>query len=332
MSKGDYLYTVDPASTSMFLRECREGARATVTSQLEEGVFLLHTSADFRPLFARHRFRIDGAVEFDGLERLPGFTLPGQGAFGFQLRANHRLSTGFKEIAEAWARSLELSPERIDVRAPQNVVSGYFYHSERTDSVRLYYGLSLVADNLSPWAGGFCRIPLSENALSRAEQKLLEALELEGKRIPRGGLALDLGAAPGGWTRVAAEMGFQVHAVDPADLHSSLRLHPRVTHHRTTAGEFIKQVRGPFDLLLCDMKMEAKLAVDLVLEYASVLSPNAFLVMTLKLPKKERALLAARQALRRIEKRFSVMVGRQLYFNRSEITIVARRASQDDAT
>lgn len=325
MQNPEYLYTVDTASVALFLKECRECRGAQVTAQLEEGVFLVRVPGPFSPLFARHRFRINGAEPLDAIDNLPLLRLPAQGTIGFQLRADHRLSTSFREIADLWMRVLRLEPERINSRSPDYVASGYFSRSTSLTQMTLYYGLSPVTDNLSPWAGGFCRIPISKDALSRAEQKLLEAFELIGERLPESGLALDLGAAPGGWTRVAAQLGFQVHAVDPAKLHPSIADRPTVTHYQTTGGDFLKKTDNTYDLLLCDMKMEARFAADLVLECAPKLQTGAYLIMTLKLPKGEKALVAARGALKRLGKGFSILQARQLYFNRSEITVIAKK-------
>ncbi len=64
------------------------------------------------------------------------------------------------------------------------------------------------------------RTPICPDAgeISRAEFKLLEALEVFGVSLPSRGRALDLGAAPGGWTRLLLEASLSVVAVDPANL------------------------------------------------------------------------------------------------------------------
>lgn len=51
-----------------------------------------------------------------------------------------------------------------------------------------------------------------------AEFKLLEALEVFGIVLPSHGVALDLAAAPGGWTRVLRRAGEYVTAIDPGEL------------------------------------------------------------------------------------------------------------------
>ncbi len=64
-----------------------------------------------------------------------------------------------------------------------------------------YLGISLARENLSDWPGGARHFAQTPEQISRAEFKLLEALEVFGVTLPTQGRVLDLGAAPGGWTR-----------------------------------------------------------------------------------------------------------------------------------
>ena len=84
----------------------------------------------------------------------------------------------------------------LDVRQPAQVLSVVLAPGQG------YLGLSHAADNVSDWAGGARRFKREKGQVSRAEFKLLEAMELFGLSLRAGGTALDLGAAPGGWTRI----------------------------------------------------------------------------------------------------------------------------------
>ena len=61
---------------------------------------------------------------------------------------------------------------------------------------------------------------------SRAYFKLEEALDLAGVGDLHGSHALDLGAAPGGWTEVLLDRGASVVAVDPGALDESVATRP----------------------------------------------------------------------------------------------------------
>lgn len=67
----------------------------------------------------------------------------------------------------------------------------------------LVCGLTASDDALVDWPGGRIRLARRRGQISRAEFKLEELLAVEG--LPVRGVAIDLGASPGGWTRVLLE-------------------------------------------------------------------------------------------------------------------------------
>lgn len=332
-----YLWSADPNSAELFELECKQAAKVTLQARLDERAYLLSSAEDFHPLFGQHRFPVQAQIEIPAqtvelAAYLPKIEIPTGVPFGFQLRANRRLPWGFGELIESWSRSLSLDPALRQDRKPRAVISAYAYQDG--EKVKFLAGQSLAEENVSPWAGGVCRIPVDPESVSRAEQKLLEAWELFELVDPQkeqfeGGAAVDLGAAPGGWSRVAANWGYSVDAVDPAALDSRLKSHSGITHFSMTSGEFLKNPGGPYRLLLCDMKMEAAMACGLVCDLAGLLEPGARLVVTLKLPKKRVALELARRAVGQLEQSFDVLAARQLYFNRSEITVLARKRPRE---
>src|SRR5207248_6285352 len=134
---------------------------------------------------------------------------------------------------------------------------------------KAYAGISLARENLSDWPGGMRHFAQTPEQISRAEFKLLEALELFGLTLPSQGQVLDLGAAPGGWTRLLLEAGMSVVAVDPAKLDSRLARHPRLEHYRGYAKEYLEEAinrRRKFDVITNDMRMDAREAGRLLAE------------------------------------------------------------------
>jgi 23S rRNA (cytidine2498-2'-O)-methyltransferase len=88
------------------------------------------------------------------------------------------------------------SSDPLDVRNPEQVLSLVCTPTHG------YLGFSLAVENLSTWAGGVHRFKREKEQISRAEFKLLEILNLFQLSLSAGDTALDLGAAPGGWTRI----------------------------------------------------------------------------------------------------------------------------------
>jgi len=202
-------------------------------------------------------------------------------------------------------------------RYPEQIISGY------VTSTSLYLGLSLASQNLSSWNGGHVAYALRPDTISRSEFKLLEAIECFQLSLPTQGVALDLGAAPGGWTKILLERGLKVLAVDPGALDPRIKAHPQVSHYAMTTQQFLRTYRStPVNLLVNDMRMDIIPSVELVNAAASLLAPDSLLIMTFKLPG-SKPFAAIHQGLSLLQQEYSLAHQRQLFHNRQEVTIVA---------
>ncbi len=177
---------------------------------------------------------------------------------------------------------------------------------------------------MADWPGG--RVALARGAaqISRAEFKLEEVIQVFNPALPANGIALDLGASPGGWTRVLRQHGLTVWAVDPGDLDPRLAGDAGVHHVKTTAGPFLAQTGHRFDLVVNDMRMTPPRSCELMNVASRRLRPAGLAIMTLKLSP-HRPLPVVHQALSALRQSYDVLHARQLYHNRNEITVVARR-------
>ena len=206
----------------------------------------------------------------------------------------------------------------LDVRDPQQVLSVVLARNSG------YLGVSRTRDNLSGWAGGERRFRREPEQISRAEFKLLEAVELFGLAIPARGTALDLGAAPGGWTRILRNRGMRVVAVDPAELDPRLADDPGIEHVRELAQAYLQRNGARYDVILNDMRMDALESAGLTLAAMERLAPRGWALMTLKLPEGHMARVAT-ETLSLLRQQATVLGARQLFHNRSEITVALGR-------
>lgn len=223
---------------------------------------------------------------------------------------NQRLSDALCEITGAV----------MDCREPQQILSVL------CTPERGYLGLSRAEQNRSAWPGGEHRFRQEEGQISRSEFKLLEAISVFRLQLPERGTALDMGAAPGGWTRVLRQRGLRVVAVDPAELDPRLQRVSNVDIVRKRVEEYLR--RAPmFDFLANDMRMDAMDSVAVMAKASSALKPGGQAVMTLKLPESapEQILSLIRRALERLSADYQILGARQLYHNRSEITAALQR-------
>jgi len=109
-------------------------------------------------------------------------------------------------------------------------------------------GLADVADDLVAPASSY--------------RKLHEALACMGELPQPGQTAVDLGACPGGWTRVLRKYGAQVVAVDRTPLAAHLMADPEVTFIAGDAFAFRPQV--PVDWMVSDVIAFPERAVELI--------------------------------------------------------------------
>jgi 23S rRNA (cytidine2498-2'-O)-methyltransferase len=181
----------------------------------------------------------------------------------------------------------------------------------------------------APWPQGIPRLKFPREAPSRSTLKLEEALLVlldagERERWLKAGMsAVDLGAAPGGWTWQLVRRSMRVTAVDNGPLAASLLQSGLVTHRREDGFRF--QPKKPVDWMVCDMVEQPRRVAELVARWLGE-GWCRRCIFNLKLPMKKRYdetrlcldLIRARAGARTIALR-----ARQLYHDREEITVFA---------
>ena len=194
------------------------------------------------------------------------------------------------------------------------------------DGAHAYVGIS-AAPWASRWAMGIPRLRMPGGAPSRSTLKLAEALVvfLGGHEYEslRGGMrAVDLGAAPGGWTWQLAYRGIRVTAVDNGPLKGEIRDDPLVTHLRADGLKFLP--KRPVDWLVCDIVEQPSRIATLAARWIGE-GHARHAIFNLKLPMKRRydevrrceAIIRDALAKAGVEHRLAL---RQLYHDREEVT------------
>lgn len=188
---------------------------------------------------------------------------------------------------------------------------------------RLYLGVSRVEDAPSPWPGGDPGYPIER--ISRAASKLREALAFLEPPLPRGITALDLGAAPGGFTSVLLERGARVLAVDPAPLDPRLAGAEGLLSVRRYAQDLPLALVPPLDLITCDIVSRPSEVARWVARFAPRLAPAGAAIVTLKLRAAATAEEQLRGAAALFEPALELVRMRHLFANRCEVTAFLRR-------
>ncbi len=335
------ILTSSPTSGHVALNEIRTldpGAR--LCAWLEPGVSRVALGIDWDalavrlreqpPVFCRHICPIQVSIPLQQVPTdLDELTKACQ-QFISRLNATQPFSVQTRLVGEGWPYARYDVNERLSQALLEQGLPLDVRHPEQVFSVMLtpaegYLGVSRAADNLSDWAGGVRRFKWEKEQISRAEFKLLEAMEVFKLRVPVDGAALDLGAAPGGWTRILRQHGLRVTAVDPGDLDQRIAADPLVRHIRQTTQGFLPRADAQFDVILNDMRMDARDSAQIMLSALERLRDDGWALLTLKLPERKAETVAA-AALVMLREGCQVIGARQLFHNRSEITVALRRA------
>jgi 23S rRNA (cytidine2498-2'-O)-methyltransferase len=242
-----------------------------------------------------------------------------------------------RELAiQAWS-SGTLQPGSEPARVSRSLTSvleenGYKVVRAGTEAVlscyitpaRVILGFNRAEYSLSDWPGGRVRLARSPEQISRAEFKLEELFKLYPVKLKSSQTCLDLGAAPGGWTRIIRKMGPEVYSVDPATLDSGLTADPGVHYVQATAHEFLRSTRRMFDIVVNDMRMSAGLSSQVMLDAAQNLHPGGLAILTLKIGR-HNVLRLISKCMRLLNGKYELVFIRHLHHNRLEITVLMRR-------
>lgn len=184
----------------------------------------------------------------------------------------------------------------------------------------------------SPWPQGIPRLKFPRDAPSRSTLKLEEAFHVllsdaERERWLRPGMtAVDLGAAPGGWTWQFVRRSLRVTAVDNGPMDQALMDSGLVAHLREDGFRF--RPKKATDWMVCDMVEQPRRIAELVARWLAE-GWCRRTVFNLKLPMKKRY-EETRLCLELIRSKLAAnrhnvdLRARQLYHDREEITVFAR--------
>ncbi|MDD9267837.1 SAM-dependent methyltransferase [Paenibacillus sp. GCM10023248] len=309
--------------TEVFLFELpadMDPARAVETIHEQEPIFLRHmqpvlqdweitgTEADLEQLKSWLREAIS-----------EGRILYGE-KIAIQVRKEDRAAVPFAPFAvkaaldEILVNDLQAEPV---VRYADRILSIYF------GAKRIYAGISRPADNLSDWSGGAIRFMKEDDQISRAKFKLLEAEQRFGIDFGVARTALDIGAAPGGWTSLLLERGLKVTAIDPAAMSPRLLGNPNLRVYKKNASE-VKLRDNEFDLLVCDMSWDPRQMGRLVADLLYSLQSGGTAIVTVKLMHKK-PFQTVRDVLRIFESSLFLLKAKQLFHNREELTLYLQK-------
>jgi 23S rRNA (cytidine2498-2'-O)-methyltransferase len=180
----------------------------------------------------------------------------------------------------------------------------------------------------APWPQGIPRLKFPREAPSRSTLKLDEALltlldDDERERWLKPGMsAVDLGAAPGGWTWQLVRRSLRVIAIDNGPMDAKLMDSGLVTHLREDGFRY--RPKKPVDWLVCDMVEQPRRVAELIARWLAQ-GWCRHTIFNLKLPMKKRY-EETRRCLDLVRAVSTDVRAKQLYHDREEITVFAQRS------
>ncbi|WP_127346432.1 23S rRNA (cytidine(2498)-2'-O)-methyltransferase RlmM [Pseudidiomarina mangrovi] len=190
--------------------------------------------------------------------------------------------------------------------------------------------------NQSPWPMGILRLRSPSDAPSRSTLKLDEAFQVfipaheREQRVSSGMNAVDLGAAPGGWTYQLVRRGMMVQAIDNGPMAQSLMDSGQVKHIREDGFKYRPKKKN-VTWLVCDMVEKPMRVTELMIQWF-IDGDCKEAIFNLKLPMKKRYAMVS-ECLQLIQTelaekgmgRYEVQA-KQLYHDREEVTVHVRSA------
>lgn len=334
-----YIFTCQSASSKIAASEFKkEDPSSVFLDWLDPSVGLISSDLDNQQMidliettpiiFTRHIFLVD--VEFDRPESVEelvalceGYALgvlePGS-SFSIQARAmdTEKLKQYRNDLRDQLSSKLKSHGFIDDMKHGAQILSVFLTNK------KVYVGCAFSSMNLSNWNGGMMHCA-KEGMISRAEFKLLEAMEVFHLDMNQYKVAADLGAAPGGWTNALLNQGLKVIAIDPANMDPDLLKNPNLKHYKEMTQTYLtRDLDTTFDLIVNDMKMDVILSASITNEFEHVLSDHGLVIMTFKLPNKF-SYLNVKHGIEELKKCYDFVTARQLFHNRSEITVLFKK-------
>ena len=250
------------------------------------------------------------------------------------------LGTGFSDIELSYADTNEgksvsrfcnaFKPHWSNALKQHKLIkprSPFRIHLFFINSSTAWIGVSIIG-NASSDAMGIPRLRMPKAAPSRSTLKLEEAIhwfigDQEERWFKPGMTAVDLGAAPGGWSWQLVNRGLLVTAIDNGPMDKALMQSNMVEHLRIDA--FTYKPDSKVDWLVCDMAERPLHVSRLIARWFDQRDCKAS-IFNLKLPMKKRlqAVHECQQllhaSLARLRVPYSIQI-KQLYHDREEVTV-----------
>ncbi len=321
----------------------------TFGSSYHREVLIFKLQENF-PIFLRHIHPIDRVIFIPRQTPISQVVKEGIFSLSDKIKAGKKVAVQVRRIPGEYPYTLYSIKKAIDpvlketykvtptVKSPDQIISIFISDSTGIDinkcvakyerdvhkdgelwSGVCFIGISTPKENLCEWAGGEVRFAREEEQKTSAEHKLLEAFVIFNIKPVKNGKALDLGASPGGWTRILHQKGYQVTAVDRAPLDKDIMRLKGVRFIQRDALRF-RDDPNKYDIITNDINGDPIKSAKALVSLASSLRKGKPFIMTIKLTNK-RVEKTIEKTISVLKKAYKIEKVRQMYHNRDEVTV-----------
>lgn len=319
-----------------------EQAYVTYHCQHEEAEHIARKLTLKDLVFAREMFALLGPVKVAGIEDRASEVIkvlkPHQETFGLagELRVgtpDTNEANQLSKFCRKFSVPLRQALRKEELLSNKPLAKRPMLHVLFVNAAHALVGYS-YSYNQTIHNGGIVRLRMPKEAPSRSTLKLDEAFQVfvpeneHEKRVHSGMKAVDLGAAPGGWTYQLVRRGMMVQAVDNGPMAESLMETGQVKHIQEDGFKF-RPKRKNVTWLVCDMVEKPARVGELMTSWL-LEGGCEEAIFNLKLPMRQRY-AAVKGYLDQIKEQLQTegtkpfeIQAKHLYHDREEITVHLR--------
>ena len=346
--KAENLFAITASANyiNQALEEAREVDKGLkILQNYDNGILLTTTSMskeDFttallnnKPVFIRHLSSFDAVEEINEnmtTQEIASLIMK----YSNNIEKNSKVAVQIRKVrGEYYFNPIDLKGEvdklLVELGAEAEIKEPDYIISVLLDGEKFYIGMSPSELNVSTWSGGMIHYKKEEVDISRAKYKLIEAISTFKLDLSKVHSALDLGAAPGGWTSVLLEKEIAVTAVDTLDMDIRLNKYKNYTNIKGNITG-LDLPEESFDLLTADISMNSKSTATMnskstaamVNKASRFLKNGGYAIVTVKLTadKVRRGIKEVKEVYQEV---FDVEEAKQLFHNKDEITLLLKK-------
>ncbi len=303
----DYILIGSKSLTKQMIKEHSNG------NILGDGILRVNDLSNTNDIFSHEVYKIDIETDIDYLSIANAIKKIIESSCLFKIKCFIRGSNNFNK------NSIGYNSRDIEVNAGRILEDNGFKVDLEKPSVTVIVNVINNKSYITKIFGNY--LMHEKNHINRAGFKLMEAFDYFKIDIERLGIkkALDIGAAPGGFSYEMAKKGIFVDAVDPGLLNNKL-IDMHINHIKKRIEDF--STNTIYDIITNDMNIFPLESARIILKLKENLRKKGLVIMTIKCINKRSYSYYMKQAQMELKDSFEGFEFKHFPHNRAELTMI----------